>query len=78
MNILKRIRVFHNDLRKKAEIAKGNNAYLFNCWMDADGLSKLFKNIPDDRAVWLYALDGTKIEIKPAIQSNVIDHRRPF
>lgn len=78
MNILKAYKVYRNDLRKKAEIAKGNNAYLFNCWMDAEGLADLFKVIPDDRAVWLYSLDGQRIEIKPATATQSSTHRRPF
>lgn len=66
MNIIKEFKVWRNDRRKRLEMLKGNNAYLWNNWLDYDGLQKLFSSLPEDRSATLFALDGTRIEISAA------------
>lgn len=76
MNIIKEFKIWRNDRRKRLEMIKGNQAYLWNNWLDYDGLQKLFKNLPEDRSATLYALDGTRIEISAS--STVKTARRSY
>ena len=66
MNIIKEFKIWRNERRKRLEMIKGNQAYLWNNWLDYDGLQKLFNSLPEDRNATLYALDGTRIEISAA------------
>ena len=64
--MIKEFKQWRNERRKRLAMLKGNREYLYNAFLDADSLSLLFKKIPDDREVVLWALDGTKIVVKPA------------
>lgn len=70
MSIIKEFKVWRNDRRKRLEMLKGNEAYLWNNWLDYDGLQKLFSNLPEDRSATLFALDGTRIEISKSSYIN--------
>lgn len=77
MNIIKEFKIWRNERRKRLEMIKGNQAYLWNNWLDYDGLQKLFRELPEDRSATLYALDGTRIEIsKSAYTTSVANTRQ--
>ena len=73
MTLIKQFKLWRNERRKRLEMIKGNEAYLWNNWLDYDGLQKLFKDLPSDRKATLFALDGTRIEISPVIKE---EHQR--
>ena len=74
--MIKQFRVWLNERKKRLEMLKGNKAYLWNNWLDYDGLAKLFKELPEDRSATLYALDGTRIEISKANNCSVYHQRK--
>lgn len=68
--MIKEFKLWRNERRKRLAMLKGNKEYLYNAFLDADSLEKLFSKIPDDREVVLWALDGTKIVVKAVKQTN--------
>ena len=75
MSIFRQFKIWRNERIKRLEMIRGNQAYLFNCWLDYDGLQQLFKSLPEDRSATLYALDGTRIEISKANNCSVYHQR---
>lgn len=63
--LLRRYRMFINNLRHKVEIAKGNNAYLINAVADVSLLERLIKecNKDPDLQVRIFLVDGTELRI---------------
>lgn len=64
--LFKKYRMFLNNLRYKAELAKGNNAYLINAVADVSLLEKLIKSCNQDPTlkVRIFLIDGTELRIE--------------
>ena len=69
-NLIKDFKQWRNERTKRLQLLKGNREYLYNAFLDAESLHELFRNIPDDREVVLWSLDGIKIVVKPAKEQN--------
>lgn len=66
MTIIKEFRQWRAERKKRLQMLKGNREYLWNCFLDFDGLQELFDRLETapDITVTLFSLDGTRIEIK--------------
>jgi hypothetical protein len=64
--LFKKYRLFLNNLRYKAELAKGNKAYLINAVADVSLLEKIIKecNRDPELKVRIFLIDGTELRIE--------------
>lgn len=63
--LFKKYRMFLNNLRYKAELAKGSNSYIINAVADVSLLEKLIKSCNNDSSlrVKIILIDGTELNI---------------
>lgn len=70
--MFKKYRMFLNNLRYKAELAKGDNSYLINAVADVSLLEKLIRecNRDPDLKVRIFLIDGTELRIETTDKQN--------